>query len=99
MTDDRINEVEEALNKEQQTSVRKIDREMNISMDKAHRIMCDIIGFKLYMMHYTQKLHDEDMDLRVVEMSERLILILEDSANKRDVFFSDQTSFCFWDGE
>ena len=92
ITNDRINEVEEALNREPQTSVRKIGREMNISKDKAHRIMRDIIGFKSYMMHCTQQLYDEDMDLRV-EMSERLIPILEDPANKGNVFFSDESSF------
>ena len=74
ITDDRINEVEEALTRESQISVRKIGREMNISKDKVHRIMRDIIGFKSHMMHCTQQLYDEDMNLRV-EMSEHLILI------------------------
>ena len=72
ITDDRINEIEEILNRKQQTNGRKIDREMNISMDKVHRIMRDIIRFKSYMMHSTQQLYvDEDMNLHVVEMSER----------------------------
>ena len=45
---------EEALNRELQTSVRKISREMNISKDRAHRI----IGFKPYTMHCTQQFYD-----------------------------------------
>ena len=43
------------------------------------------------MTHCTQQLYDEDMDSRV-EMSERLIPILEDVANRSHVFFSDETS-------
>jgi transposase len=50
ITEYTINEVEEALNREPQTSLRKIAREMNISKDKTHRIIRDIIGFKPYMM-------------------------------------------------
>ena len=92
ITDDIIKEVEEALNREPQTSVRKIDRQMHISKDKARRIMRDIIGFKPYLMHCTQQFYDEDMDL-CVEMSECLLLILEDWANKDDVFFSNGSSF------
>jgi len=92
ITEDTINEVEEALNREPQTSLRKIAREMNISKDKTHRIIRDIIGFKPYMMKCTQELYDEDMDLRV-EMAERLIHLLEDPANDGNVFFSDESSF------
>ena len=92
ITDDIINEVEEALNKELQTSVRKIGREMNISKDKAHGIMRDIIRLKSYTMHCTQQLYEEDVDLRV-EMSECLIPILKDPANKGNIFFSDESRF------
>jgi len=92
ITEDTINEVEEALNREPQTSLRKIAREMNISKDKTHRIIRDIIGFKPYMMKCTQELYDEDMDLRV-EMAERLIPLLEDPANDGNVFFSDESRF------
>ena len=79
-------------NRESQTRVRKITREMNISKDKVHRIMRDIIGFKPYMMHFIQQSYDEDMNLHV-EVSERLISIVEDLANKGNVFFSDQSNF------
>lgn len=65
---------------------------MNISKDKTHRIIRDIIGFKPYMMKCTQELYDEDMHLRV-EMAERLIPLLEDPANDGNVFFSDESSF------
>ena len=65
---------------------------MNISKDKAHRIIRDIIGFKPYMMYCTQQLYDEDMDVRV-EMLEHWILVLEDPANKTNVFFSDESNF------
>ena len=47
------------LNRELQTSVRKIGREMNISKDKAHQIMHDIIGYKPYMIHCTHQSYDE----------------------------------------
>ena len=50
ITEYTIHEVGEALNREPQTSLRKIAREMNISKDKTHRIMPEIIGFKPYMM-------------------------------------------------
>ncbi|CAM2708581.1 unnamed protein product [Rotaria socialis] len=92
ITDDIINEMEEPFSKEPQTSVRKIGRELNISKDKTHRIMHDIIGLKPYMMHCTQQLYDEDMDLRV-EMSELLIPIFENPENEGNVFFSDESSF------
>ena len=42
------------LNRESQTSVRKTDRERNISTHKAHPIMDNIIEFKPYMMYCTQ---------------------------------------------
>ena len=73
------------MNREQQTSIRKLGRKKNISKDKAHRIMRDIIRLESYMMHCTQQLYDEDMGLHV-EMSECLIPILEDPANKENVF-------------
>ena len=93
VADNIINEVEDALNREPQTSVRKIDRAVNISKDRAHHNTHNTIGFKPYMMHCTQQLYDEDMNLRV-EMSERLIPILADQANKGNVvFFSDESSF------
>ena len=66
---------------------------MNISQDNTHHIMRDIIRFKSYMMHSNQQLYDEDMNLRVVEMSKRLIPTLEDPANKGNVFFSNESSF------
>ena len=48
--------------------------------------MRNFIGYKPYMMHSVQQLYDEDMDLRV-EMSEHLILILEDQRNDGNIFF------------
>ena len=54
--------------------------------------MCDIVEFKPYMMHCTQQLYDEGMDL-CVEMAERLIPILEDQANLGIIFVSDQSCF------
>jgi hypothetical protein len=54
--------------------------------------MRGIIGFKPYMMHSTQNLYDEDMDLRV-EMAEHLIPILEDPENDGNIFFSDESNF------
>jgi hypothetical protein len=50
------------------------------------------LGFKPYMMHRTQQLLDENMDLRV-EMSELLIPILEDQQNDGNIFFSDESTF------
>ena len=55
--------------------------------------MRDIIGYKPYMMHCTQQLYDEDMDLRV-EMAKRLIPILENQADNGIIFFSDKSCFC-----
>ena len=56
-----------ATNRTQQIALRRIVRS-----PKAHRMMRDIIRFKSYMMHCSQQLYDdEDMDLRVVEMSEQ----------------------------
>ena len=46
------------LNRKSQTIVRKTGREMNISKDKAHRLMHDIIGFKPHIMHCTQQFYD-----------------------------------------
>ena len=43
-------------------------------------------------MHSTQKLYDEDMDLRV-KMAEHLIPILEDPENDGNVFFPDASTF------
>ena len=37
-------------------SVRNIAREANISKSQAHRIIRDFIGFKPYVMHYTQQI-------------------------------------------
>lgn len=54
--------------------------------------MRDIMEYKPYMMHSTQKLYDEDMDLRV-EMAEHLIPILEDPENNGNTFFSDESTF------
>jgi hypothetical protein len=48
--------------------------------------MRDIIGFKPYIMHSTQSLYDEDIDLRV-EMAEHLVPILEDLENDGNIFF------------
>ncbi|CAF3288047.1 unnamed protein product [Rotaria sp. Silwood2] len=92
ITEDKINEVEQALSMESVNSVKNFARETNISKSQAHRIMRDIIGFKLYIMYCTQHLFDEDMNLRV-EMSERLIPILEDQANYGNIFFSDESCF------
>ena len=92
ITEDKINEVEQALSMQAVNSVRNVAQETNISKSQAHRIMRDIIGFKPYMMHCTQQLYNEDMDLRV-EMSERLIPILEDQANDGNIFFSDESCF------
>ncbi len=92
ITEDKINEVEEALVTMPVNTVRNIARETNISKRQAHRIMRDVIGFKPYMMHRTQQLLDEDMDLRV-EMCELLIPILEDQQNDGNIFFSDESTF------
>lgn len=73
-------------------SGRNIARETNISKSQAQRIMRDVIGLKPYMMHCTQQLYDENMDLRA-EMAERLIFILEDQANDGVIFFSDESCF------
>ena len=59
----KIKQVEEALITMPMNTVRNIAREKNISKSQTHRIMRDIIGFKPYMMHRTQQLVDEDMDL------------------------------------
>ena len=80
------------LNCKPQTSVRKIGREMNISKDKAHRIMLSIIGFKPYVMYCTRKFYNEDTNLRV-EMSKRLITILKNPAVK--VMFSIRRNQAF----
>ena len=55
--------------------------------------MLDIIGFKPYMMHCAQQFYDKDTDLLCVEMSERLIPILEDLTNQGHVFVSDESNF------
>ena len=92
ITEDKIDEVEQALTMQPMNSVRNIARVTDISKSQAHRIMRNIIGLKPYMMHCTQQLYDEDMDLRV-EMAERLIPILEDQANDDIIFFSDESCF------
>ena len=48
--------------------------------------MRDFIGYEPLMMHRVQQFYDEDMDLRV-EMSEHLILILENQRNDSNIFF------------
>lgn len=92
ITEDKIQEVEEILEKEPVNSVRSVARDATISSYQAHRIMRDIIGYKPYKMHSVQQLYDEDMDLRV-EMSEYLIPILEDQNNDGKIFFSDESTF------
>ena len=52
ITDDIINEVK-------QRTRNQCKKEMNISKDKVHLLMRDIIRFKPYMMYCTQRLYDE----------------------------------------
>ena len=53
--------------------------------------MPDVIEFKPYMMHCTQDLYDENMDLRVI-VAERLRLIFEVKQRKVK-FISDRSCF------
>lgn len=92
ITEEKIDEVEQALTMQPMNSVKYIARVTNIFKSQAHRTMCDIIGLKPYMMHCTQQLYDEDMGFRV-EMAERLIPILEDQANDDIIFFYDESCF------
>ena len=92
ITEEKIEKVQELLEDEPINNVRSVAREAKITKYQAHRIMRDILGYKPYMMHSTQKLYDEDMDLRV-EMAEHLIPILEDPENNGNIFFSDESTF------
>ena len=86
ITEDKIQEIQQILDNEPVNSVRSVSREANVSRYQAHQIMRDFIGYKPYMMHSVQQLYDEDMDLPV-EMSERLIPILEDQRSDGNIFF------------
>ncbi|CAF1240464.1 unnamed protein product [Didymodactylos carnosus] len=92
ITEDKAQEIQQILDDEPMNSVRTVAREANISKYQTHQIMRDIIGYKPYMMHSVQQLYDDDMDI-CVEMSEHLILILEDQRNDGNIFFPDESTF------
>jgi hypothetical protein len=73
-------------------SIRGVPREVNISKSVVQRTVREVFGYKSYKMYLTQKIYDEDMDLRV-EMAELLLPILTDKNNDGLIFFSDEATF------
>ena len=54
ITNDKMNEMEQALSMELVNNVRNIARKTNISKSQANQIIGDIIGFKPDLTHCTQ---------------------------------------------
>ena len=92
ITEDKMNGMEQAFSIPLVNSVRNMTRQANISKNQAHQFMRDIVGFKPCILHCTQQLYDEDMDL-CAEMAECWISILDKQANNGIIFFSDQSCF------
>jgi len=92
VTPEKVAEISEVLEATPMNSVRRVSQEVNVSKSVVHRIMRNVLNYEPYKMHLTQKLYDEDEDLRV-EMCERLISILEDEDNYGLIFFSDEANF------
>ena len=92
--EDKAQEIQQILDNKPVNSVRSVAREAHVSRYQAHQLMRDFIGYKPYMLHSVQQFYDEDMDLGV-EMSETLILILEDQRNDGNIFFLINQHFTF----
>ena len=65
VTPEKVAEISEVLAATPMTSVRRVSQEVNLSKSVVHRTMRNILKYKPYKVHLTQKLYDEDQDLRV----------------------------------
>ncbi|CAF3844213.1 unnamed protein product [Rotaria sp. Silwood1] len=64
-TTEKITEIYEVFTATSVSSVRQISQEVNLSKSVVHRTMRSDLKYKPHTMHLTQKLYDEDQDLRV----------------------------------
>lgn len=73
-------------------SVRRVSQEVDMPKTTVHRAMCDVLGYKLYKIHWTQQLDYEDKEVRVV-MAKILLPILDAHNDDGLIFFSDVATF------
>ncbi len=92
VTEEKKEEIVEALAKTPMTSIRRLSQEVNMSTSLVHHTMRYVLKYKPYKMHLTQQVYDEDKDLRI-EMAELLIPIINDQKNDGLIFFSDEANF------
>ena len=63
-----------------------------LSKSLVHRTMRYVLKYKLYELHLTQQVYNDDQDLGV-EMAELLTSIIDDQENYGLIFFSGEATF------
>lgn len=92
ITEEKVNEVHDALENEPQSSVRTVATACSIPKTTAHRIMAEYLLMKPFKVQFVQQLYEEDLQDRI-EMCKTLVPMLQDINIQENVFFSDEATF------
>jgi hypothetical protein len=87
-----INKIEEIIEEKSTSTLAEISNSVSLSKSTVHNILHSELGAKCYKVQTHQELYEEDWDRRL-EMSEKLLPIIDNPDLENLIFFSDEATF------
>ena len=87
-----INKIEEIIEEKSTSTLAEISATVSLSKSTVHNILHSELGAKCYKVQTHQELYEEDWDRRL-EMSEKLLPIIDNPDLENMIFFSDEATF------
>ena len=91
ITEEKIDELHDVTEKQQQTSVQTVSTTCSMSRKTAHPIITEYLILTPYNAQFVQKVNEEDLQDRI-DICKILIPMLEDNGIPDSLFFADEAA-------